>query len=67
MKIRLLSRILQAKRDLSLACKEERGEINIIAIILIIIVVIALVAIFRTQLTGIVNALFEQVRDALGL
>ena len=47
--------------------KEERGETNIIAIILIILVVIVLAAIFKQQLISIVNGLFEQLRDALGL
>lgn len=47
--------------------KEENGEANLIAIILVIIVVIALVGIFRTQLTDIVNGLFQQIKDSLGL
>ena len=47
--------------------KEERGETNIIAIILIILVVIVLAAIFKQQLISIVNGLFDQLRDALGL
>lgn len=45
--------------------KEEAGEANIIAIILIIIVVIALVAIFRDQLTDIVNELFARIQQDL--
>ncbi len=47
--------------------KDENGETNIIAIILIILVVIALAAIFRKQLTDVVNKLFDQIRDSLGL
>ena len=67
MKLRLFSKLLTARRALAKACQEEKGEVNIIAIILIIIVVIALVAIFRTQLTGIVNGLFDQIKNSLGL
>ncbi len=47
--------------------KDESGEANLIAIILVIIVVIALVAIFESQLTEIVNGLFQQIKDSLGL
>lgn len=45
----------------------EKGEINIISMVLIIIVVIALVAIFETQMTGIVNAMFDKIRTSMGL
>ena len=44
---------------------DESGEVNIIAIVLIIIVVIGLVIIFRTQLTNIINSLFESITKAL--
>lgn len=45
----------------------EKGEINIISMVLIIIVVIALVAIFETQMTDIVNAMFDKIRTSMGL
>lgn len=45
----------------------ERGEINIISMVLIIIVVIALVAIFETQMTDIVGAMFDKIRTSMGL
>ncbi len=45
----------------------ERGEINIISMVLIIIVVIALVAIFETQMTDIVSAMFDKIRTSMGL
>ena len=43
------------------------GEINIISMVLIIIVVIALVAIFQTEMTDIVNSMFDKIRTAMGL
>ena len=45
----------------------ESGEINIISMVLIIIVVIALVAIFQTEMTDIVNSMFDKIRSAMGL
>lgn len=67
MKKLLLNGFLRMKNQVNNFQKEESGEANIIAIILVIIVVIALVAIFRTQLTEIVNALFQQIKDSLGI
>lgn len=58
---------LLLKNRINKLLKEERGEANIIAIILVIIVVIALVAIFRSQLTEIINGLFKQIKDSLGI
>lgn len=47
--------------------KKENGEVNIIAMVLLIVVVIALVAIFRDQMTIILNTLFEQIKNAMGV
>lgn len=63
----LFNQKFNIERRLNDFLSEERGDTNIIAIILLIIVVIALVAIFRTQMTDIVNGLFNQVKNALGL
>ncbi len=43
------------------------GEINIISMVLIIIVVIALVAIFQNEMTDIVTAMFDKIREAMGV
>lgn len=67
MKKRLLNGFFRMKNRMDKFLQEESGEANIIAIILIIIVVIALVAIFRTQLTEIINGLFQQIKDSLGI
>ena len=67
MKKRLLNVFFRMKNQLNNFLKEESGEANIIAIILVIIVVIALVAIFRKQLTAIVNGLFDQIKGSLGI
>lgn len=67
MKRKMLLGYLKMKNGITDFLKEERGETNIIAIILIIIVVIALVAIFRQQLTEIINGLFDQIKNLLGL
>ncbi len=55
-------------RKAAAACgslRGENGEANLIAVILIIIVVIALVVIFRNQLIGIVNRLFEKINGSV--
>lgn len=67
MRKRLWNVFFRVKNQVNNFLKEEDGETNIIAIILIIIVVIALVGIFRQQLTDIVNALFQQIKDSLGI
>lgn len=46
---------------------KRRGEINIISMVLIIIVVIALVAIFQNEMTEIVTAMFDKIREAMGV
>jgi len=46
---------------------KDRGEINIISMVLIIIVVIALVAIFQNEMTDIVTAMFDKIRESMGV
>ena len=46
---------------------KSKGEINIISMVLIIIVVIALVAIFQNEMTDIVTAMFDKIREAMGV
>ncbi len=67
LKKRLMKGLFRLKNQVNNLLKDESGEANIIAIILVIIVVIALVGIFRTQLTQIVNGLFQQIKDSLGI
>jgi len=67
MKKCVLNGFSRIKNQVNNFLKEENGEANLIAIILVIIVVIALVAIFRTQLTDIVNGLFDQIKASLGI
>ncbi len=66
-KVYLYERFSKAVKRINKLLKEENGETNIIAIILIILVVIILAAIFKEQLISIVNSLFEQIRDSLGV
>lgn len=47
--------------------RDQRGEVNIVAMVLLILVVIALVAIFRSEMTDIVNQMFEKIRSAMDL
>lgn len=63
----LAGRLAAAKATLKETFQDERGDTNIIAIILLIIVVIAVVAIFKTQLSDVVNGLFKQIKDSLGI
>lgn len=67
MKEYLTGKVLAASSSVKRFLSDEKGETNIIAIILIILVVIVLAAIFKQQLTSIVNSLFGQIRDSLGL
>ena len=46
--------------------KEERGASDIVAIILIIVVVIAVAAIFKEQLTSIMETIMGKVSDFVG-
>ena len=39
--------------------KKESGEVNVVAIIVLIAVAISIALIFKDQLTGLVNTLFE--------
>lgn len=67
MKMQLLNGLYRLKNKVNNFLKDEAGESNIIAIILVIIVVIALVGIFKDQLTDIVNGLFNQIKNSLGI
>lgn len=55
------------RRILSFLMSAERAEINIISMVLIIIVVIALVAIFQNEMTDIVTAMFDKIRESMGV
>lgn len=63
----LAGRLAVAKATLKETFQEERGDTNIIAVILLIIVVIAVVAIFKSNLSDIVNGLFDQIKKSLGI
>lgn len=41
----------------------EEGEINMVAIVLIILVVIALIAIFRDNITSLLDSLFQKIES----
>lgn len=43
--------------------KQEDGEINMVAIVLIILIVIALVAIFRDNVTQLLESLFQKIES----
>lgn len=55
------------KKLLGFLLSADRAEINIISMVLIIIVVIALVAIFQNEMTDIVTAMFDKIREAMGV
>lgn len=67
LKRQLMNGFLRVKNQMSKFLKDETGATDIIAIILVVIVVIALVGIFRTQLTEILNGLFDQIKNSLGI
>ena len=49
----------QMKRNLSLLLDDQ--GVSVVEIILILVVLIALVVIFKTQLTSLVNSIFEKI------
>ena len=58
---------MNLKKYIFAVLSNEKGEINIISMVLIIIVVIALVAIFQTEMTSIVDSMFDKIRTSMGL
>lgn len=46
--------------------KEEKGASDIVAIIVIIAIILVVAAIFRTQLTAAVTAVFHNLTDFIG-
>lgn len=57
--------INKAGRTLRAFMKDEKGEVNLIAILLIIVVTVALVAIFKEQITNMVNGIFENIGEGI--
>lgn len=45
---------------------DERGASDMVAVIVLIVIIIAAALIFRTQLIGAVNAIFQQLTDFIG-
>lgn len=41
--------------------KEERGAVDIVAVVVLIGIAVALAVLFRTQIEGILNSLFESI------
>ena len=66
MKRKMIGLYLAAKTKIDRLLKDESGEASIIAIILVIIAVIGLAAIFKEQMEGIVNGLFQKIKDLIG-
>lgn len=44
---------------------EEKGAADIVAILVVIVVVIAIAAVFKTQLTSMINDIFEAATQTL--
>lgn len=56
-----MNKITKFTGKLSAALKDERGEVNLVAILLIIVVTIGLVAIFKSQITSLINSIFSTI------
>ncbi len=63
----MLNLYIMIKTCVDRTLKDESGEASIIAIILVILAVIALAAIFKTQMTDIVNTMFTTIKEQLGI
>ena len=52
-----------AKNGLYKLCREEDGEVNVIATVLLIGVAVALIIIFKSKITTLLNNLMKTVSD----
>lgn len=57
----LASANLWIKREVNRLLKNEDGEVNLIAVVLLIIVAIALIAIFKKQITSLLESLLKKI------
>lgn len=64
----LIGKYAVAKNSVKNFFEKENGESNIIAIILVILVVIALAAVFKKQITSLIEGLFTAInpKDVAG-
>lgn len=54
---------LRGERYLDRLLHEEEGAADMVGILVLIVIIIAIAGIFRTQLTGVVNAVFTKVTE----
>ena len=45
---------------------DEEGDSNLVAVIVLIVIILAVAAIFRTQLLGAVNSVFDKLTEFIG-
>lgn len=57
--MQLYTKLLLLKQDF---LEEERGAVDIVAIVVLIGIAVAIALIFRTQITGLITDLFEQIK-----
>ena len=64
--IGLITSVFGRVKDYFASCERDDRGIGVVEVILILVVLIGLVVIFREQLTGIVNGIFERIADDAG-
>ncbi|MCI9621153.1 MAG: hypothetical protein HFG85_14635 [Dorea sp.] len=45
---------------------DEEGDSNLVAVIVLIVIILAVAGIFRTQLLGAVNSVFDKLTEFIG-
>lgn len=55
--------VLRARNAVHRLITDENGEANLVSILLIIVVTVALVAIFKTQITNLINGIFAKINN----
>lgn len=45
---------------------DEEGDSNLVAVIVLIVIILAVAGIFRTQLLGAVNSVFDRLTEFIG-
>lgn len=58
-------KMMAAKARVKEMLRDERGEVNLIAILLIIVVVVGLVIIFRDNIEGLIDSIFNNINEGI--
>ncbi len=57
---------MECRNALEKFLSDETGASNMVEIIVVIVIILAVAGVFRTQLTGAVNAIFTKLTEFIG-